>query len=252
MARKNLNFLILPELPKPAGSLRAQSISHPDMMKWYRSKDIDLAWTVSSAQKYEVLVGLDALPRGVATQSVQDRNVRLQAPRDGVWYAHVQVTYADGKQEQVDLPVRVDTTQPSPIQPVIEAMLTEKGMERVLRFSALDNLSGMRGYDVFLNEFLVTSTAMTSVTLGALKPGDWMVRVVGADVAGNTREASFVYHVSSPLMADSLPQVVEGGWSWWWIWLFLLLLLLILSWMWAVRQVALPKPQPKPFRKKKK
>lgn len=251
LSRKNLNFQILPEVPKLAGFLRAQSASHPDMMAWYRTKEVDLAWTVTTAQKYQVMVGLDQLPRGLASQRVQGKSIKLRIPTDGVWYAHVQVTYADGKKEQVDLPIRVDTTAPSVIQPVIEPVHSEKSMGHVLRFSALDDLSGMRGYEVFVNDVQVTSTALTSVTLGALEPGDWMVRVVGTDLAGNAREASLIYHVAStPGVAST--GLARTGLAWWWILLFLLILLLLVLWMWAVRETALSKPRSKPFRKKKK
>lgn len=251
LTRTPLEVTILPASPAETRALRVQSSSHPDGSRWYTQRVVDLNWTVTSNQTYKTYVGLDAIPNGVADRETTGNMQRLEAPADGIWYAHVKLVYANGKSEQVNLPIRIDTIAPLPLQPVVETMRTNQDQADVLRFSTLDNGSGMSRYEIFVDDVLVTSTAMQSVFLGGLRAGDRVVRVVAYDQAGNSTSASLIYQAPGQVAAGGL-RTGFVWWRWWWILLLILLLILLIARRQYILKKRTTKLVSKGFSKKKK
>ncbi|MCI0479950.1 cohesin domain-containing protein [Candidatus Uhrbacteria bacterium] len=192
--------------PTTVGDLTVTSETHPDPEAWYPSGDVRIAWDAPVGRRpVATYVGFDRSPDGPAGTEVVGNEARFMVTDDGVWYAHVEIRYADGSRDRVLFPVRIDRTPPRPISPTVDQTQVGPGVPNAVRFGTTDDASGILEYRVYVDEMLATTTQDTSYPLTGLASGTHTVIVDAVDAAGNvaTGEASFV--IADVAVSDARP-----------------------------------------------
>lgn len=171
-------------------ALIVTSASHPDENRWYKSRDIQINWKAEGNNITSVFVAFDDQPEGPATEKVANTGSKtFSAPKDGVWYAHIIVSYADGKRLRRDYRLQVDSTMPKAFALSSDYQNIDETVPNFLRFAAIDEVSGIGLYYVYLGDQLMVTTTNPYYAITGQK-GDKTFTVEAVDLAGNVTKAS--------------------------------------------------------------
>lgn len=195
--------IVLPEQPRPIPptllpgetAVSLYSLTHPDPNDWYQSSTVNIGWAIAGKKAESLYFGFDQSPDGPAETLVRSSTMEFTADKDGVWYVHLLIVYADKTKERTDLRVQIDGKPPGAIFPIVDQTEVAPEIPNALRYSALDGVSGISHYDIYLNGKFVTSTASTAYPLTNLKPGTYEVAVTAYDRAGNSSQGTTTFHL---------------------------------------------------------
>ena len=207
----------VPIPPTHVGVLAVTSTSHPDPNIWYPSGDVSISWSTDGNTPIATYIGFDQSPAGPANRKVTVTNAQFTAPTDGVWYAHVMVTYKDGTSDRVDFPVRVDRQVPHAIQPVVDQTLVGPSIPNAVYFATTDDTSGIRNYIITIDGAFVTSTQATSFDLTGQATGTHVIKVEAFDRAGNSVVGQTSYEVIGNAQVQVVIPSLWTGFSDFWI-----------------------------------
>jgi hypothetical protein len=204
--------LPIPSVIKPGeAAISLFSTSHPDPNAWYTANEVLVGWKIEGKEAKTVYIGFDQDPQGPAEKLASDSFAKLIAPKDGVWYAHLGVSFKDKTYQRTDLRIQIDRQKPHPIQPIADQTGIRPSIPNTLRFGTLDDVSGIARYDVFLDGVFATSTQEQSYDLKGLAPGIHIALVKAYDRAGNMVEGS----TNFSLIAEQKPSVPVAKWTLW-------------------------------------
>lgn len=142
-----------------SSTLIVKSASHPNQNAWYRDGKISLEWSAAGNSIASVFIAFNDQPEGPATEKVINNGTKtFTAPKDGVWYAHVLVTYTDGRRLRHDYRFQIDATAPKSFALTSDYQSIDATIPNYLRFAALDDASGIREYRVFDGDTLIATT----------------------------------------------------------------------------------------------
>lgn len=200
---------VTPEQPQPIPPVIAPgeaaislfSTTHPDPNAWYQADQVLVGWKIEGKEEKTVYIGFDQDPQGPAEKLASDSLAKLIAPKDGVWYVHLGVSFKDKTYQRTDLRVQIDRQKPYPIQPVADQTGICPSVPNALRFGTLDDVSGIAKYDVILDGNLATTTLLQSFDLKGLSPGTHIAAVKAYDKAGNFVEGGTTFR----LVAEEKP-----------------------------------------------
>lgn len=179
----------IPVTPPVQTTIDLLSKTHPDQNSWYPKRGLGLEWKFSGRQPISYTVGFDQAPEGPAeTRAVATSSASFDVPSDGVWYGHLVVRYSASEIVRKDYRFLVDSTAPRPLAVSVDQNDVRPQTPNFLRFTALDDASGVAHYDVTINETFVTSTALPYLSLADLGAGEYRARVRAVDYAGNASE----------------------------------------------------------------
>ncbi|MEI7512923.1 MAG: hypothetical protein WCK01_05720 [Candidatus Uhrbacteria bacterium] len=192
--------------PPVATTIDLFSESHPDENAWYSSRDVRINWRITGKTPIATTIGFDQAPEGPAeSKKAESGQTTFPAIADGVWYAHLVIRFSASDIVRKDFRVQIDATTPKQFAVVTDYTEVVSDIPNVLRFSALDQESGVAKYDVSLNGEFLASTTDTALTVGRLEPGEYSVRVRATDRAGNASEANSSFRI---LAKVGTPNVV--------------------------------------------
>lgn len=203
------------------------SDSHPDSDLWYASREVDVTWKLVGPQPIATFIGFDQFPDGPAEQRVDGKTqMHFTATSDGVWYVHLIDRYSTTEAVRRDFRVQIDTIAPRKFSVVSDYTGVVSDIPNALRFAAIDDTSGIKQYDVYMNEKFLVATTGTALTLSRLDPGTYRARVRATDKAGNTTEASTTF-----LILPALESLIPTRASRWGYFLFFSLLLFFVGFL---------------------
>ena len=172
-----------------AATLVVQSASHADEAIWYSNRDVTLSWTTPEGESpitaYIYSFGLDADEEPNVSLEASTQDLSLQAAQDGLHYFRIKGVQEDGRETAVTQRlVRVDTTEPNPIELTVQDDKILEGESAWFTFATTDETSGVAEYQVAINES--EFQAQTSpLEMEDLPPGTYFFRVAAFDRAGN-------------------------------------------------------------------
>ncbi|KAA0206823.1 hypothetical protein EDM68_00645 [Candidatus Uhrbacteria bacterium] len=200
-----------PAIPVPETKITLASPSHPNENAWYANRTVAVTWDVTGRRPQAVYIGFDQAPEGPAEERRAERGeIAHTVPHDGVWYAHLVVRFSATEIERRDFRFQVDTTPPRAFAVVADHTDVVPTTPNALRFAALDDASGVRAYDVWINDVHVTSTAENAFALIRLPAGEYAARVRATDAAGNSAEATTSFRILPVLPAEATVAIVDG------------------------------------------
>lgn len=219
------------ENPSLASLLRVSSPTNPNPDVWYRSRIVTISWESAGAAITENAFSMDDSAEGTPTALVEGQTVTQTLIRDGIWFAHVKASYADGTSQIAHLRVQVDATPPRRPIPTADQNLVPPSVPNVIRYGTTDDASGVDRYRIQLAGRTIEVTD-TSYPLPQFDPGIHVVTVTAIDRAGNesTNDVS-IEIVSTPV------QPIES--TWWTVFgsqpvaffAALVVLLIVLTWV---------------------
>jgi hypothetical protein len=204
----------IPTTPPQAATIDLYSTTHPDQNTWYSAKALNLSWKFGGRQPSSVTVGFDQAPEGPAeTRAVATNTASFTTPDDGVWYGHLVARYSASEVVRKDFRFQVDGTAPKPIAVAVDQTDVRPGVPNFLRYSALDDTSGVARYEIRFNENFVTSTTEQAYNISSLPAGDYRVSVSAFDLAGNaSRGATEFKLIGAPSMTTTTQRIGIGEW----------------------------------------
>ncbi len=185
------------------------STTHPDQNVWSTARAMRLEWKFSGRQPTSYAVGFDQAPEGPAeTKLSTDTFASFSAPSDGVWYGHLVVRYSPSEVVRKDYRFLIDATVPRPLAVAVDQTDVRPNTPNFLRFTALDESSGIAHYDVSIQGDFVTSTRLPYLSVSDLGVGEYRANIKAVDYAGNFSEgvASFRL-VGSSLVEQNVIKV---------------------------------------------
>ncbi|MBX4186998.1 MAG: hypothetical protein KW802_01920 [Candidatus Doudnabacteria bacterium] len=183
--------------PPPAalGSVVVSSSTHKDSSAWYQSTHIELNWN-TPAQATGFSYWLDqkegTIPDDSSEGAATTKSFDVQ---DGIWYFHIKPigpTAGNG----THFKIQVDSRPPQDFNvKLIGEDPANVGTTPTISFETADDLSGIYGYDVYLDDKLVRSKANSPYSFDAIDGGNHTVKVVAYDKAGNLSNSELVINV---------------------------------------------------------
>lgn len=172
-------------------AISVQSSSHPNEDAWYPSRDVTVSWKAEGGGITSVFIAFDDQPEGPAIEKVAASGSKnFTAPADGVWYAHVIVSYADGKRLRRDYRLQIDTKKPKDFALSTDYQWVDPSVPNYLRFTALDETSGVSEYRIYDGNTLVTTTTNPYFSVSGME-GEKTLTVEAIDKAGNVTRSTF-------------------------------------------------------------
>lgn len=201
-----------PAAPQPETKISLTSPSHADENAWYANRTVAIKWDVTGRTPQAVYVGFDQAPEGPAEERRSERSgeMAFTVPHDGVWYAHLVMRFSATEVERRDFRFQVDTTPPRAFAVVADHTDVVPTTPNALRFAALDDASGVRSYDVWINDRFVTSTSENAFPLSQLAAAEYAARVRATDAAGNSTEATTSFRILPVLPAEAPVTITDG------------------------------------------
>ena len=183
--------------PKPAeeeyNKPIIKSSTHPNEEVWYNNNNVKFSW--------ELPVGVTGVSVGFDQEITTDpgfksdgdfNNKEYKDIEDGVWYLHLK--FKDSKKwgTIARYKVMIDTEAPLPFEITIPEV--EIGEWPVMRFSAKDERSGLKKYEILIGaldgEVYELDAEKTEFQLKDLNIGEHIAMIKAIDMAGNERVAS--------------------------------------------------------------
>jgi len=169
--------------------LALDSGSHPNQEAWYPNRSVELSWTQlegdSPIEAYYYSFGLESDAQPNIYLDGETASLSLEASSDGIHYLRLKGVHQDGRETPVAQRVlRVDTTQPNPIDLSVQDDKILEGESAWFLFATTDEASGVVEYQVSINssEFLVQTSPLE---MEDLPVGTYFFRVAAFDRAGN-------------------------------------------------------------------
>ena len=173
-----------------SSTLVVKSSSHPNQNAWYRDSEVTLQWSAEGNGIASVFIAFNDQPEGPVTEKVSNSGTKtFTAPKDGVWYAHVLVTYVDGRRLRQDYRLQIDATAPKTFALTSDYQNIDATIPNYLRFAALDDTSGIREYRVFEGDTLMATTTNPYFEITG-QVGEKNYTVEAIDLADNRTKSS--------------------------------------------------------------
>jgi hypothetical protein len=185
---------------------KIESLTHPDQNVWSKNANIKFTWLLASGTT-DVAFTFDNNPiGGVAPKSEGALNEKeYKDIEDGIWYFHLRFKDAKKWGTIADYRVMIDTRPPNPL----EINMKEVGLGEWpdLQFSALDNASGLSGYEIFIGSLEHRSYKLsdqeTMLKMSALGIGEHTAMVKAIDKAGNEIVSTLKFNIN-PIEAPTI------------------------------------------------
>ncbi len=208
--------------PAPAtGVPAAPSLNvslYPDPTQWYdQVSPFSVSWNLP-ADVSAIATAINKQPNFDPTTSegLFD-NKTFDALSDGIWYLHVRFKDSVGWSATAHSRIAIDTQPPLGFKITTQGGDTANDPAPTLQFKTDDALSGMKEYDVIVDNhdpLVVPAKGFTgSFTLPLQVPGDHHVQVRAVDNAGNSVEDFITLHIlpiASPTISFTTPQLFSG------------------------------------------
>ncbi len=205
--------------PTPAtGTPAAPSINvslYPDPTQWYdQVSPFSVSWSLP-ADISAVATAINKQPNfdPVTSEGLFD-NKTFNALSDGIWYLHVRFKNSFGWSTTVHSRIAIDTEPPLGFKITMQGGDTTDDPAPVLQFKTDDALSGMKEYDVMIDNhdpIVVPAKGFVGTfTLPLQAPGDHRVQVRTVDNAGNSVEDFITLHIlpiASPTISFTTSQL---------------------------------------------
>lgn len=229
------------EIPvAPPDVIELSSSSHQDQNSWYPSRDLILNWKITGRTPQAVYIGFDQAPEGPAeARQSTATSATFKAPADGVWYGHLVVRYSSTDIVRRDFRFLADRTAPREFSAVTDYSELRSGTPNYLRYTALDDTSGIEKYEIKINGTYATTTLMQTLELTDFAPGTYRVDISAFDLAGNRSDGSTEFSVSERASAVLSPTPAE---PWletvlrWMLWIFGIILAFFFGWVIAIHR----------------
>ncbi|MEI7511970.1 MAG: cohesin domain-containing protein [Candidatus Uhrbacteria bacterium] len=178
----------------PSNSITIASSSHPDETAWYSAREVRVNWSISGNKPLSTSISFDQNQHsGSNMKLTKNSQANFSANRDGIWYAHIQSRISSSQIIREDFRIQIDTTSPRALTLMNdEAMATQSN---TIRFTALDQTSGISHYDVSVNGNFPIATTETFLTVANVHTGINHVRVRATDKAGNSSETELSFQL---------------------------------------------------------
>lgn len=190
------------------------SDAHPDQNRWYPAREVAARWTAGAGVRgYNAVFDQSATTLPPEVDEGTTAVFRRTNLADGIWYLHVRAHYPDGWSPARHFAFRIDGTAPEDFSLTVET--TTAGRASVI-FATQDATSGVTEYQLRLDDGPFAS-ATSPHALEGLTLGDHRVTVKAVDAAGNEREASATFTVTSvdearlTAVLEATPYGLVGG-----------------------------------------
>lgn len=163
------------------------SETHPDQNLWYAARSATVSWQVQGGTISRYYSAFDKNPETNPTASITSSTGKstMNEVTDGVWYFHLKGQQSNGVMTAIQhYRFQIDGTVPNPIAPITDDTQLSQGSETYLRFGTTDEISGIRRYELSINDGPFVPQ-VSPVLLSDLSPGDYYLRVKALDQAGN-------------------------------------------------------------------
>jgi len=170
--------------------LQVTSLTHSNQNTWYNDGNVIADLTVTGEPLYKVvnyLYSFDAEPVADPSEELEEgiKQIEISGLEDGVWYFHGRAKFEDDSMsDSVHFRVMVDMTAPSALSPITDKAEINKGETTYLRFSTVDQTSGIGHYEVTIDGKTVTERSPYLLT--NLSAGETKIVVTAFDMAGNS------------------------------------------------------------------
>lgn len=217
-------------LPRPTQIVREPVVSkakpaepkieiplYPDPEKWYAtSANFLVKWDLPD-DVAEIATELNKIPDFDPTEAEGLFDNKMFArPDDGIWYLHVGFKNNVGFGPTAHYRIAMDTSPPLPFDVTVLEETPTDNPTPTINYESGDQLSGLLGYLIRIDNGDLIETDKTSYTLPLLAPGKHTISVSAKDNADNLTEEIFnleILPIASPFIS-SLSQNVfigEGG-----------------------------------------
>lgn len=182
---------------KPNDPLVLFSHSHPNVNRWYNSKEVHVDWTTVSRQAdYSYALNQIETFTPTSINITKETSVRLTAEHDGVYYFHLAPWLGKEQGPVSHLRIQVDTTPPK--KPELQASETTVRVGGTVRFRLRahgDNLSGLqKNFYIRFNKGIWLPAA-ENIDVPFLQVGEQKVELRVFDNAGNFSDTSTIINV---------------------------------------------------------
>ena len=180
-----------------------------DQDEWYTSTEGLFTWSLPfdvNAVAVEISTSSDNVPfenpDAIFDPPIEEFQITEDFVTDGVQYLSIAYQNQVGWGTVLNRRIQIDTTPPEPFEiQVIPGRLDDSFP--TLQFSAIDNVSGIDFYELYIDdrepEVVTPDEAELGYLLGRLEDGTYTVRVIAFDRAGNSTEAT-------------APVLITAGW----------------------------------------
>lgn len=192
-----VSVTIVPEDVSVSGSVKIESLTHPDQETWYNNPIAELVWSVEGgkAEVDEYLFALDQSSATTPTQSLPATvtSYTTQELTDGIWYVHIRSRLINGDLTPIThRAIRVDRIPPNPweIDLTVDQILENESLQAF--FGTTDETSGIARYELSLNGSDYASVTSPQ-TFQNVPPGTYVLQMRALDWAGNETYAQALF-----------------------------------------------------------
>ncbi len=178
---------------------------YPDTTKWYNvSQNFTAVWKLSS----DIATVSTVIDKNPTTDPTKEEglftNENYHALDSGVSYLHVRLKNSVGWGPTTHYRLAIDTVPPAAFTVENGGASTTDNPTPTVTFATSDQLSGIAGYDVRVDNGQSLTSPTSSFVLPALDPGKHKIFVTAHDAAGNAATAS----TEITILALSAPQIL--------------------------------------------
>lgn len=190
---------------------------YPDSTHWYNTiSPFLVTWDLPSDIS-AVATALNQNPEFIpnTSEGLFDNKI-FHVSGDGIWYLHIRFKNSMGWGAVAHYRIAIDTLPPTAYQIVVEPGLTTDVPTPLLSYESGDQLSGLLGYTIKVDDSAGVDTTQSTYTLPALLPGQHTLSIDAKDQAGNSTNTS-VQITTVPIASPTLSPIAatiyvgEGG-----------------------------------------
>lgn len=190
---------------------------YPDQTKWY---DLTQNFTATWMLPSDIATVSTVLDKNPTTDPIKEdglfTNENYHALDNGEWYLHVRFKNSVGWGPTRHYRLAIDTVPPASFDVKSSSGMTTDNPTPTISFSTSDQLSGVQGYDVRIDNGQSVAASTSSFVLPVLDPGKHKIFVTAHDQAGNAATASTevtIQALAAPQILWVVPDVFvgEGG-----------------------------------------
>jgi hypothetical protein len=195
---------ILPPAPE------VTSRTHPEENKWYTNNQPEFTWkllTDITAMSYEITATSTDEPDLKSDGVVESKN--FTDIKDGEWYFHIKFQNKNGWGKSSHRKFQVDATAPVLSDVYMDHEGDPTNPSPLLRFSSLDEASGIERYSIVLNdtphEIKSENWQTDRYRFPPLLPGEYKLDLAAYDRAGNSASTTLHFAVEAlkpPIISD--------------------------------------------------
>ena len=192
-----------PEISSPEDSTAWRNDPAPFSVSWSLPEGVtDVATALNQMVAYDPTASEGAIS-----------SKTFQISEDGVWYLHVRLKNAAGWGATAHVRLALDTVPPAPFELKVSPALITDVPTPTVSYESSDDLSGLWGYEIRVDDGEAFQTAERSYAFGALSPGRHVLRVDAVDHAGNRATASeeiTLLPIASPTLSPIFGGIYAG------------------------------------------